>query len=135
MLRPGPASLGHEARGMRNDPVQLITWPLCGGTTAADLGDRLVFKSLLSKSVAFQKSSVPKLLVEGLHKSPRHHPSCFGFGFSCKSINFQSCLQAPKIRKTVPEASEKEPKSTPTSFSIDFCEQLFSKFPTTISLE
>ena len=56
----------HRDFTMQEKPSWEIPGPPCGRTTAARLGYHSLFSNHLSKSVAFQQSSVPKLLVAGL---------------------------------------------------------------------
>ena len=88
-----------------NPPV-----PLSGGSTAAIFGDRLIFSNRLSKSIAFQQTSVLKLLAAGVQslfvmiknqKRCKLPPPPHLFGSlhrapSCKFFNSQTCFQGTK---------------------------------------
>ena len=115
--------------------MQLSAHPPCAGTTAADLGYRLLFSSHLFKSIAFQEASIPK--AAGCKPAIT---VCYALGppKSALFISATPCALDPvPLRKTpslnlaskeqnsekgAPKASEKRHKPTPKSINTFFVE-------------
>ena len=98
---------------MKSSASRTSAGPRCGGITAAEAGNSLFFSRHLSKSVAFQQSSVPKLLVARPQSLLLKHATSGTLDpvpFR-KSTNFQACFRGNTNQKNKPQGLHETPEN------------------------